>query len=164
MMRRFARETKGAALVEFTLALPLLIALAAGVTEMGLLLHEQHVVTKSLRDAARFAARTPLPTATCPLSGQPEWAGIIDATRTVAMRGKLDINAPLLVPALNDPNMISVAETCIAPAGLGSPATGGIPVITVSADVPHQGIGFLSILGLTNVRVQSSHSQMWVGL
>ena len=75
-MRRFVERRDGAALVEFTLMFPMLLVLAAGVTEMGLALHQQHVVTKSVRDAARFAARQFVAAPTCPLNTAAEWATI----------------------------------------------------------------------------------------
>lgn len=47
------RSQKGAAAVEFALLLPLLLAIFAGMVEMGLLLYDQQVITNASREGAR---------------------------------------------------------------------------------------------------------------
>jgi len=171
MRARFARASflgnrDGAALVEFTLSFPLLLVLGAGITEMGIALHQQHVITKSVRDAARFAARQFVAAPSCPLNTVAEWPTIVAATQTVALRGKLSASAPLLLPNWNQAAQVTVTDVC-APAGaLFSTAGAGadFPVITVSAAAPYAGIGFLGVIGLPAFTIRASHSEMWVGL
>lgn len=52
---------RGQALVEFAIALPVLLILLLGITEFGLLLYNQHVITNASREGARYGivARTP---------------------------------------------------------------------------------------------------------
>src|SRR5436190_1625070 len=60
MMRRaslLATDRSGSAAVEMALALPLLLALMFGSFELGNYFLSEHVVQKSVRDAARYAAR-----------------------------------------------------------------------------------------------------------
>lgn len=167
-IRRFIGERRGAALVEFTLMMPFLMVLAAGITEFGHALHQQHIIQKSLRDAARFAARTPYELKSCPLNTQPEWATMVSDAQTVALYGKLTPPSPprFLLPNWSDATMVAVTESCSSAAGLFSPAGAGndIPIITVSASVPFNSTGFLGFLGLADFNIQAQHSEMWVGL
>jgi hypothetical protein len=165
-LSNFARRREGAALVEFSLMFPMLLVLAAGVTEMGLALHQQHVVTKSVRDAARFAARQFVAAPSCPISTVTEWTTIVAETQQVALRGNLSGSAPLLLSNWNAVGQVSVTDACAAAGSLVSPAGAGanIPVITVSADVPYSGVGFLGLIGMSAFTIRASHSEMWVGL
>lgn len=164
---RFQNDDRGAALVEFTLVLPLLFLLGAGLAEFGLMLNQQQVITSSVRDAARYAARTPVDFKTCPLNAQPEWTQLVADTKTVALYGSLEANQPFLLSTWNNPSMVTVVDSCVAPPTGGvSPAGGGtnIPVITVTASAPYAGLGFLSFLGLSAFNLQASHAEMWAGL
>lgn len=165
-MPRFLARRDGAALVEFSLMLPMLMVLAAGVTEMGLAMHQQHVVTKSVRDAARFAARQFVAAPSCPLSTVGEWTTIQSETQQVALRGSLSGSAPLLLSNWSLASSVTVTDACAAAGTLVSPAGAGanIPVITVSADVPYAGVGFLTLIGMNAFTIRASHSEMWVGL
>jgi Flp pilus assembly protein TadG len=166
LTRRFFRDRRGAALVEVTLLLPFLLVIAAGVTEIAHAMHQQFVISKSVRDAARYAARASVAFKTCPLNGQPEWATIVSNTQNIAMRGKLSTSAPLLLPNWSQASTVTVTDACMNAGTLLSPAGAGtnIPVITVAASVPFSGVGFLSLLGLSSFNIQASHSQMWAGL
>ncbi len=169
---RFIGETRAAALVEFTLVFPLLLALMAGVSEFGFALHQQHIVQKSVRDAARFAARTPYALKSCPLASQPEWSQMVADAKTVALRGKLITGAPLLLPNWTGSRGIDVqvTESCFDPNSITpvifSTAGGGnnIPVINVSASAQFIGVGFLSAIGLSAFEIKATHSEIWTGL
>jgi hypothetical protein len=162
----FRKSERGASLVEFSLVLPLLLLFAGGLAEFGLMLHQQQVITKSVRDAARYAARTSFAFKTCPLNSQAEWTQLVTDTQTIALRGSINASAPLLLPSWNNVSMVAVADSCIAPGTLLSPAGGGnnIPVITVTATVPYAGTGFLGFLGLSSFNLTAAHAQMWTGL
>ena len=164
--RTFRRDEGGAALVEFTLAAPLLLLLAAGLAEFGLMLHQQQILNKSVRDAARYAARGQVAFKSCPVSIQPEWPQIVADAKTLALRGSLNGSAPLLLSGLSNVSMVTVADACVAPGALNSPAGGGnnIPTVTVTATAPFAGTGFLNLLGLSNVSLSATHTEMWVGL
>jgi Flp pilus assembly pilin Flp len=166
--RGFWREQGGAALVEFTLVLPLLLLFAAGVTELGYAMHQQHVAQKAVRDAARYAARYPFALKSCPLATQPEWAAMVTDTAFVALHGKLNTGSSLLMPNWSGARAadVVVSETCFPAGTLISPAGGGndIPVIKVSASVQFTGVGFLSVMGLSGFDIKAEHSEMWAGL
>lgn len=162
----FSADDRGAALVELSLLFPMLLLLGAGLAEFGLMLNQQQVIEKSVRDAARYAARTPYAFKTCPLNSQPEWAQMVTDTKNIALRGKISGSAPLLLPAWNNASMVTVVDSCVAAGTFISPAGGGnnIPVITVTASAPYAGMGFLSFLGITSFNLTAAHSQMWAGL
>jgi hypothetical protein len=172
MIERFTVETRGAALVEFTLVFPLLLICLAGISELGFALHQQHIVQKAVRDAARYAARTNYALKSCPLSTQPEWTPMVTDTTTVALRGNLAASAPLLLPTWDGSRGIDVqvTEACFNPGSttpvIFSTAGAGndIPVITVSASAPYAGVGFLSVIGLSAFEIRATHSEIWVGL
>jgi Flp pilus assembly protein TadG len=54
------KDQKGVALVEFAIALPLLLLLLFGFIEFGVLLHNKQVITNASREGAR-AAINPIP-------------------------------------------------------------------------------------------------------
>lgn len=165
-IRRIVKDERGASLVEFTLVAPLLFALAAGLAEFGHLLHQHHVVTKSVRDAARFAARSSADNWTTCASAPANWAAIQSNTQTVALRGSLDATKPLLLSNWNNASMVTVTYVCAPRNGLDSTVfNSDFPIITVTAsNVPfNNGIGLLGFLGFTTISFSASHSQMWVG-
>jgi len=51
----FARETRGAEVVEFALVLPLFLFLAAGIIDMGFLFNNYQTLTNAAREGARVA-------------------------------------------------------------------------------------------------------------
>jgi len=54
MGRRKKRGERGQALVEFALALPVLLLLLLGIIEFGLLLYNKQVITNAAREGARY--------------------------------------------------------------------------------------------------------------
>ena len=66
MLRRLLRQSSGAAAVEMALVTPLLMVLMFGSMELGYYFYSQHVVTKAVRDGARFASRQGFDKYNCP--------------------------------------------------------------------------------------------------
>ena len=62
--RQFARDDQTGVTVEFVATLPMILAALAIVFEFGRGLWYHHIVTKGVRDAARYAARYPAPPGT----------------------------------------------------------------------------------------------------
>lgn len=60
LLYRKLKNQKGVAIVEFAIALPLLLLLLAGFIEFGFLLYNKQVITNASREGAR-AAINPLP-------------------------------------------------------------------------------------------------------
>ena len=113
MSKRFAlvRDRRGTAAAEMALVTPLLLIIMLGSMELGNYFYNQHTLVKSVRDAARFAARQRMSNyTTCP--GSPPQA-IIDDTKTVARKGYLDSTANDLLPNWASATF-SVTMTCTA--------------------------------------------------
>lgn len=142
-----ARDRAGAVLVEFALALPLLLLLLAGGYELGRAMWQHHLVDKGVRDATRFLTRVPNPTD----------AASVALARQLLMTGTLDAGAPTIVPEwAADPTLVQVAVQLKTfdnsngdfrgPNG----STANITVVQLTATVKYTGVGLLSFIGLGN--------------
>lgn len=65
LLRDIARDDTGGPAVELVLMVPLLVTMMFGFFEAGRYLQAEHVVTKAVRDAARYAARQPFTEMPC---------------------------------------------------------------------------------------------------
>ena len=65
-MKSFTKGQSGASAAEFAMVLPFLLLMLVGAIELGRLLHDYQVVTKGLRDGARYLSRLAI---TCPNAG-----------------------------------------------------------------------------------------------
>lgn len=157
--RSFLRNARGAALIEFTIMMPILFSLAFGVTEFGRFLQHHHVVQKSMRDAARYLGRIETD---CPATGADWSAAIVDA-KNLAMRGSLSGTDPLILSYWNDPNSISVDLTCFDNSAGAFRGTSTIPLVRVSAEVPYTDLGMLAFFGIGSVKINLSHEEMNFG-
>lgn len=150
---RLLRDCRGSALLEAAIVLPVVMSLAFGIAELGRALHHQHVLTKTVRDAARYLARVAL---ACPATGDANWATAQSAATTLALTGQIGGTTPLVGywPA--------AAFTVAAPACqtvMGRP----VQVMTVTGSVDYQSMGFLSLLNLPPLRLQASHQELHIG-
>jgi len=135
------RCRNGIAAVEFALILPVLAVMLFGMIDLGRLLTDYHLVSKSVRDATRYLSRADatamaLTCATLNDASQP----IIEA-KNLALTGRIDGN-PNTEPLLNywrNPATITVTPSCrdnSAPTYSGFfEGVPNIQVITVSAAV-----------------------------
>jgi Flp pilus assembly protein TadG len=64
------RETSGAELLEFALALPLLLVLVIGIIDFARAYNTKHVMSNAAREAARIVTSTPLSDSSCPSGWQ----------------------------------------------------------------------------------------------
>ncbi len=153
------RACGGAAAVEFVLVLPLLLAVFALVFDGGRMLADYHAVSKSVRDAARFLARTEAGSGTCaPGNLDRGRANVAGAVRLV-MTGRIDGDPATdnLVGGWRSEDLseaatgVGVSLECLDKAG--SALNGlyedavAIPVVTVRARVPFR-FGPARVLGL----------------
>lgn len=123
---------------------PLLITVMFGAFELGNYFWNDHIVTKAVRDGARFASRQPFPTMPC--AGTPTNAAAI---KNLVRFGNVGGTGAPRLASWNNAAMVSVTLSCGAAStysGIYAGATATIPVVTVSADVPYrslfQRIGF----------------------
>jgi hypothetical protein len=84
MRRKISLDNSGAALAEFAIAMPMLVVLALGIADYGLLMNNSTVLEASVRSGAEMVMANPsigtLPTSLLPASGpeasSPTWVAI----------------------------------------------------------------------------------------
>ena len=165
--RAWWNDCRGAAIVEFTVAAPLLVALGIGVGEFGRALQHHHVVNKAMRDAGRFLARVPVDcSGGAGSTGSISLAGEVTKAKNLAMNGEIT-GGSARISYWTDPNTIAVAIDCtnrgttLRSTFPGDPDV--LPVIQVTATVPYQDLGFLSALGLGGITFTVRHQQVHIG-
>src|SRR5215213_6651055 len=156
--RRIWRDEAGAVLVEATLSLPILIMLIFGALEFGNVFFAHQRLTQSVRDAARYLARTDDP---------------FNATtaRNMVIRGGPDSSGALIMPWLGSAVQVNAVESTVAnpvdPQTGKSPYRGGpnVQLVTVDADVTYTDIfGFLPAIGLgSTITFRISHAERVIG-
>jgi Flp pilus assembly protein TadG len=139
-----ARDPAGAAAAEMALVVPLLLALMLGSFDLGNYFLSEHVVQKSVRDAARYAARLPLTDypACVPLSATTT------KIQQVARTGRPDGTGGIRLSGWTNNDTVSVTVDCTSGVNTGiyTDFPNGAPVFTVSAAVPYPSL--FGVLGL----------------
>ena len=180
--RGFMGAVSGTAAVEFALFLFfILMPFLFGIFEIGRALEQHHVVTKSVRDAARFVARTrddsgALFTTTnliddgCVGTGaldpMPSGTAAAGNAKDLAMDGKVipDSNDTPLMAAWDaaPPNLAAYQTVCIT--GPLAVVTDNltVDVVTVTAVVPFEDV-MLQAFGLPQITFDVSHQERYIG-
>ncbi len=149
------RERDGVAATEAALVLPFLVALGGGVLEFGMMYHQMQLIETGVRDAARFLARTPDPTA---MEAQ---------ARLLAVTGAVTAGGAARVRSWQTSH-VTVSYRAVAnlrPAAGARPLRGGdvVEVVRVEASVPYAGLGFLALIRLDGLRIGAAHEERVVG-
>lgn len=139
----------GAAAAEMVLVMPLLLLLGTGAAEVGNFFLDEHRLEKSVRDAARYAARYPFATYAGCGSSETEVTGavktnVVSLVRTGRLSGGTD-----LLPGMAD-DQVRLTVWCDTAAGgttlsgvyrdLPTKGVAGAPRVTVTANVPYHPI------------------------
>jgi Flp pilus assembly protein TadG len=138
----------GAAGAEMALVTPLLLILMFGAFELGNYFYSEHVVTKAVRDGARFASRSFALNASC--STPP--TGVVTNTKEVTRTGQVSGGSARLAGWTNAAT-VNVTLTCATTggyvnSGIYKGLTGGVRVVKVTAAVPYTSL--FATLGLSN--------------
>ena len=175
----------GTAAVEFSLFLFfILMPFLFGIFEIGRALEQHHVVTKSVRDAARYVARTrddngdafttdsPIEDADCPGTGALAPGGLsIPAAagnaKDLAMYGvfspdKNDPPPPLMAAWDLAANPAAYQTVCISGPVAVDTGTLTVNVVTVTAMVPFEDI-LLQAFGIPQITFNVSHQERYIG-
>jgi len=166
------KNTKGSALIEMSLMLPVLILLMGGMIEFGRALQQYHVATKGVKHAARYLARVVHNGACPPDPTDTSWNSYVADAKKLAQTGTLNSNAPLRLDNWDNSATFNVNVTCVA----NSPdaVTGirplrgqdNLPIITVSTSFTFDKVGTLSVLnipGLSDLTITATHQQKHIG-
>ena len=160
MMRRrsILRDRKGSAAVEMALVTPLLLVILFGSVEVGNYFYNEHLLTKAVRDGARYAARQNFSYYAC--SGAPTGTVVAD-TRKIVKTGYLapPANSDRLY-SWNDNTIIldTSCNTALALTGIYRGKATGAPIVTVSATVPYRPIA-RTLFGFSGVGVNLNATQ-----
>lgn len=138
MMRRrsIMRDRKGSAAVEMALVTPLLLIIMFGSVEVGNYFYNEHLLTKAVRDGARYAARQNFSFYSA-CTGAPTGT-VVAETRNLVKTGYVTGTGDRL--AAWNANTITLDTSCntaLALTGIYRGKTTGAPVVTVAATVPY---------------------------
>ncbi len=179
------RAVSGTAAVEFALFLFfILMPVLFGIFEIGRALEQHHVVTKSVRDAARYVARTRDDTKAPPekftvanpievgCAGTGAIVGLSSPAaagnaKDLAMYGEFipdkDAPPPPLMPAWNLAAHPAAYQTvCITGPVAVNTGTQTVDVVTVTATVPFEDI-LLQAFGIGPITFTVSHEERYIG-
>ena len=150
---RFVHDVRAVAAAEMALMTPLLLLLMFGSVEVGKYFLDAHVVAKSVRDGARYAARQSF----SDFPGCSPSAAVIANTRNLTRTGEVSGGYARLSYWTDGDSTIDVTSTCASGyEGIYSQVGMGAPVVTVAASVPYSPLlnSFGFQVGLF-IRVQS---------
>jgi Flp pilus assembly protein TadG len=142
-LRRLVADRTGAAAAEMALVVPIFVALIFGTFELGHFFMSEHIVQKSVRDAARYAARLPI-------TSYPGCTSVDTAAATsiqnVAQTGDPDGDSnndgqpDQRLQGWTDDAMTTISVACNNTGtykGIYEDFPAGAPVVTVVASVPY---------------------------
>jgi Flp pilus assembly protein TadG len=157
---KFRNDQRGAALLELSVVLPVLMTIGLGAVEFGNMLYNMHLIENGVRDAARYAA------------GLQVNAALTDA-KYIALTGTL--TPPANNPCTNCRVKFwdQLSEVTVAYSSIPNDDGGGnklyrggatIPLVTVSASVTYQELGLLGYLGMGVQTINVSHQERLFGI
>jgi Flp pilus assembly protein TadG len=150
-MWKFFRNTSGNAAVEFALALPLLVLILAGLSELGRSYFQAQALERGLRMGASYAARAELP-----LSGAARSA-TENLVKTSSMDGTLGMSAS----NWERPDaMLDITERQVSAGGIN------VTVIRLEARVPFDPLipGLWDFMNIGNDYIELAHEQPYIGI
>lgn len=152
------KSASGAALVEFSVALPVLLLLGFGAFEFGNALYGRHVIATGLRDGARYLARV----------GDPNAASDQEKAKQIAVFGQVGGTAKRL--AWWSADNVSVTVTPLAnprdPVTGARPYRGGDPIyiVRLSTAATYPGFEFVAAAGLSpGLSINAYHEERAIG-
>jgi len=160
-------DRTGSAAAEMALCLPLLLVLIFGAFELGDYFLSEHVVQKSVRDAARYAARLPMTNYDCVSSAVDTTAA--QQIRNVARTGDPSGTSARLRGWVDGNTTVSLSCDSTAAVYVNKgiynefPNGGAVPRVTVSAVVPYTNLFGAIGLGSTNLNVNAQSQAAVIG-
>lgn len=161
-LARFCRAVSGSAATEFALVVPFYLILFVGFFETGNLMYDYHIVSKAVRDGARYAARLP---ADC--AGFDDAADELRAQR-LTRTGTIDASASPLLDYWTADSTVTVSIGCFDnSAGTYSGAYAGIdqvPTVRVNVALPFTFIFAGYVFSASVLNLTFDHSEPHIGL
>ncbi len=167
-IRRWAKDEKGAAVLETGIVAPFLIVLGLGTFEFGNAFYHYHLMSTGLHDAARYLARTddPIGKQVCgkqlavygrmlPPDDPAADCGSLTATKRVSWWRVEDVSVSLVAYA-NPVDALTGNTTYRGGATIN--------VVRVATNVSDPGFGFFSAIGLkAPVKINVFHEERHIG-
>lgn len=154
-------DRTAAAAAEIALVLPILLLLIFGSVELGNYFLSEHVVSKGVRDASRYAARLPLTNFDCDSNTMTDPTTVQRLART----GQPDGTTARIADWTAD-SMTSVTVNCDTSGtygGIYAEFPMGVPVVTVSATVPYSTLFGMAGLGPATLNLNASQQAVVAG-
>jgi len=146
-LARLGRSEAGAALVEFSLMAPFLLALALGMFEFGRFFYQYQLVVEGLRDAGRYIARL-----------DPAIAANQTSAKNLAVKGTVNGSGTSRVEGW-DAADVSVNITNVDNSAGSYRGGTTIRVVEVTTTFAYDDLGFLGPLGIGPISVVARHEQ-----
>ncbi len=177
-IKKLDTDKSGAALLEVSVVLPVVLSISLGVIEFGNAIYSQHLIFNGVRDAARYVAGLPQANS----AGASLVAANNIAAQNIAVWGT---NAPSPVDTCNNSSTTAMKNTrrvswwcdrstvaisytpTVNDNGLGTKLYRGgatIQTVTLTATVPYKTLGFLSYFGLSTPTLIVSHTERLYGV
>lgn len=140
MIRRLLQDSTGAAAAEMALVTPLLIILMFGSFELGKYFWDNHIVTKAVRDGARYASRQSFDNFDC--TSDAINATIVSSTQNLTRTSQIANGGSARLAGWTQTNSVAVEMRCDTSGSYAGFYTGmtGIPVVKVTATVPYSSL------------------------
>ena len=165
---KFENDQRGTALIELAVVLPILLAICLGVFEFGNAIYTRHLIENGIRDAGRYIAGLPYDSTKSALLAANKTAAM-----NIALTGTSTTNTNYRVSYWN-PSAAGFVFNVAYPTVANGPTSCGttrcyrgpdtITMVTVSTDIPYQGLGFLGYFGLSNLTMHVEHEERLFGV
>lgn len=166
--RRLSRDRRGTAAAEMALVAPFLIFILFGSVELGNYFMQEHVLMKSLRDGARYAARQSFDN--YPTCDEEPAAAVVTNTTNLIRKGQLSGGTDRLPnwdeegASLTLTTRCSTSDGTTTYSGIYNGAAMGARFIEVQARVPYRPLVGLIGLGSTALSLDATQEAAIAGI
>lgn len=159
-LRNMLADCRAAAAAEMALVTPLLLAIMFGFAELGRYFWSEHILIKAVRDGAVYASRQQIDNFDC-ATGVVN-SNVVSNTQTLVRTGALSGANPLLPNWGNAGTTFTMNVACVTAAngttlgGIYTANGGNVPVLTITASVPHTSMFGIKAGLVVNARQQAA--------
>ena len=175
---RLKRDVRGAALVEVSAVIPLVLLIGLGVVEFGNAIYSQHLIANGVRDAARYLARMPQTNSATITANNTKAAYVAiygtatvpsdtcNSTSTLAMKNSRRVSwwcgtstISVTYPCYNNDQSVTGCTGTYTQGVKQFRGLSSITTVTVTATVPYSSLGFMSYFNLAAPTFSLSHTE-----
>lgn len=152
-------RSRGAAMVELAIVLPLLLVIFIGLAELGRALLLQHILVRHVETGARYLGRS-YQTLNADCSETPAWTAAASAAADLVVYGNEAGSGTALIGGMSAGDVSIPAPTARAVPGYGNAC-----VVQVAANVAYPSLfgATIPLLGLPQPRLQAASEERYVG-